>query len=132
MMSSTSRDPQGAQAPDLDYLGRARELGPELDALADEIERRRELPEAIVEALVDRGLFRLLLPRMLGGAELRPAVYVEVIECSRSLRMQVRIGDRHPLHSTALGKAILAHLPADERMLFLSLPLAKLQFPVSQ
>ena len=80
MMSSTSRDPQGAQAPDLDYLGRARELGPELDALADEIERRRELPEAIVEALVDRGLFRLLLPRMLGGAELRPAVYVEVIE----------------------------------------------------
>ena len=80
MMSSTSRDPQGAQAPDLDYLGRARELGRELDALADEIERRRELPEAIVEALVDRGLFRLLLPRMLGGAELRPAVYVEVIE----------------------------------------------------
>jgi len=50
-------------------------------------------------------------------------VYVEMIECSRSLRMQVRIGDRHPLHSTALGKAILAHLPADERMLFLSLPL---------
>ena len=80
MMSSTSRDPQGDQAPGVDYLGRARELGRELDALADEIERRRELPEAIVEALVDRGLFRLLLPRMLGGAELRPAVYVEVIE----------------------------------------------------
>ncbi len=50
-------------------------------------------------------------------------VYVEMIESSRSLRMQARIGDQHPLHSTALGKAILAHLPADERLLFLSLQL---------
>jgi alkylation response protein AidB-like acyl-CoA dehydrogenase len=74
-MRSTSLD-----ATDADYLRRARELGPELDAAAEEIERRRELPEAIVEALVERGLFRLLLPRTLGGAELRPAAYVSVIE----------------------------------------------------
>src|SRR5271169_4758592 len=79
-MRSTSRDPQGAQTSDLDYLRRARELGPELDAAAEEIEQRRELPEAIVEALVERGLFRLLLPRTLGGAELRPAAYVPVVE----------------------------------------------------
>lgn len=74
-MRSTSLD-----AIDADYLRRARELGPELDAAAEEIERRRELPEAIVEALVERGLFRLLLPRSRGGAELRPAAYVSVIE----------------------------------------------------
>jgi len=74
-MKSTSLD-----ATDADYLRRARELGPELDAAADEIERRRELPDAIVEALVERGLFRLLLPRNHGGAELRPAAYVSVIE----------------------------------------------------
>ena len=74
-MRSTSLD-----ASDTDYPRRARELGPELDAAAEEIERRRELPEAIVEALVERGLFRLLLPRTLGGAELRPATYVSVIE----------------------------------------------------
>ena len=67
-------------ATDADCLRRARELGPELDAAAEEIERRRELPEAIVEALVERGLFRLLLPGTLGGAELRPAAYVSVIE----------------------------------------------------
>lgn len=36
--------------------------------------------------------------------------YVEVVESSRILRIQGRIGDRHPLHSTALGKAILANL----------------------
>jgi alkylation response protein AidB-like acyl-CoA dehydrogenase len=68
------------EAPAKKYTERARELGPELEAAADEIERRRELPEVIVEALVDRGLFRLLLPRSLDGAELPPAAYVQVIE----------------------------------------------------
>ena len=61
-------------------LERARELGPMLAAAAVEIEQRRELPEAIVAALAERGLFRLLLPRSLGGAELPPALYVPVIE----------------------------------------------------
>jgi len=79
-MSSIFPEPQGAQAPNLDYLSRAQELGPELAAAGEDIERRRELPEAIVEALIERGLFRLLLPRALGGAELRPAAYVAVIE----------------------------------------------------
>jgi len=74
-MRSTSLD-----ATDTEYLRRAQELGPELDAAAEEIEQRRELPEAIIEALMERGLFRLLLPRTLGGAELRPAAYVSVIE----------------------------------------------------
>src|SRR5438552_703573 len=65
---------------DIEVLRRARELGPELDSAGEEIERRRELPEAIVAALIECGLFRLLLPRALKGAELRPAAYVEVIE----------------------------------------------------
>jgi alkylation response protein AidB-like acyl-CoA dehydrogenase len=61
-------------------LEAARQLGPALAAAAAEIERRRELPEAIVDALVERGLFRLLLPRSLGGAELPPSFYVPVVE----------------------------------------------------
>ena len=63
-----------------DYVERARQLGPELEAAAEEIERCRELPEPIVEALVECGLFRLLLPCSLGGAELPPGAYVQVIE----------------------------------------------------
>jgi indole-3-acetate monooxygenase len=63
----------------LDCLEAARELGPALALAADEIERRRELPDTIIDALVERGLFRLLLPRWLGGAELAPARYVPVI-----------------------------------------------------
>jgi alkylation response protein AidB-like acyl-CoA dehydrogenase len=76
-MSSTSGEMRSAGALASDYIERARELGPELDAAAEEIELRRELPEPIVEGLVERGLFRLLLPRALGGAELLDA-FVEL------------------------------------------------------
>jgi alkylation response protein AidB-like acyl-CoA dehydrogenase len=79
-MSSILPEPQGAQAADLDYLRRAQALGPELEVAAEEIERCRELPDPVVEALIERGLFRLLLPRAFGGAELHPAAYVAVIE----------------------------------------------------
>ena len=78
-MSSTSLDPRPADAPP-DYLERAREIAPMLAAAADEIEERRELPGRIVEALIERGFFRMLLPRSLGGAELDPLTYVQVLE----------------------------------------------------
>src|SRR6266404_4676669 len=78
-ISLTADDPVTA-AQGRDYVRRARELAPELAAAADEIECRRELPEPVVAALVERGFFRLLLPRSLGGAELLPADFVPVIE----------------------------------------------------
>jgi len=63
-----------------EYLQRACEFAPELAAASPEIERRRELPEGIRNALIERGFYRLLLPRSLGGAELLPAPYVRIIE----------------------------------------------------
>jgi len=63
-----------------DYVARARSLGPALATAADEIERSRELPASIVSTLIDNGLFRLLQPRSLGGAELDPMTYVRVVE----------------------------------------------------
>ena len=59
-----------ADDPDIDYLQRARDFVPELTAAAPQIERQRELPEAVLAAMVERGFFRMLLPRSLGGAEL--------------------------------------------------------------
>ena len=79
-MPASSADQFATDAQGIDYLGRARELAPALAAAADEIERRHELPEPVVNALVERGLFRMLLPRSLGGAELLPADFVPVIE----------------------------------------------------
>src|SRR5689334_5381416 len=63
-----------------DYVARARSLGAALTAVSDEIERNRELPAPILAALIGNGLFRLLQPRSLGGAELDPMSYVQVVE----------------------------------------------------
>jgi DNA-binding IclR family transcriptional regulator len=47
----------------------------------------------------------------LGALRGRQVVYLEIVESERSLRMQAQVGAQDPLHSTALGKALLAHMP---------------------
>jgi alkylation response protein AidB-like acyl-CoA dehydrogenase len=63
-----------------DHIARARALAPMLMEAENEIERRRELPPAIVSTLIDGGFFRMLQPRFLGGAELRPVIFTQVTE----------------------------------------------------
>src|SRR5215472_8877980 len=63
-----------------EYLQRACDFAPELAAAAPEIDWQRELPEKVVAAMVERGFFRMLLPRSLDGGELLPAPYVAVVE----------------------------------------------------
>ena len=94
-MSSTSLDLRRAESRGIDYLERAREIAPMLAAAADEIEERRQLPERVVEALIERGFFRMLLPRSLGGAELDPLTYVQVLE---------EIAKAEPITAWSLGQ----------------------------
>jgi alkylation response protein AidB-like acyl-CoA dehydrogenase len=76
-----SRQPSSAASPGAaDYLARARDLVPMLEAAGPRIEAARQLPDDVLDALYEAGLFRLLLPRSLGGAELDPVSYVAVIE----------------------------------------------------
>jgi indole-3-acetate monooxygenase len=63
-----------------DYLDRARSLAPLLERAAPQMERERQLTGEVVAALHEAGLYRLLLPRSVGGAELNPADFVEIIE----------------------------------------------------
>jgi alkylation response protein AidB-like acyl-CoA dehydrogenase len=51
-----------------------------LERAAPQMEREHQLTREVVAALHDAELYRLLLPRSLGGAELAPADFVAVIE----------------------------------------------------
>ncbi|HXN22903.1 MAG TPA: IclR family transcriptional regulator [Candidatus Dormibacteraeota bacterium] len=42
-------------------------------------------------------------------------LYLDVLESPHTFRLASQIGSRRPVHSTALGKAILAHLPLEEK-----------------
>src|SRR5665213_3327518 len=59
-----------------DPVARAREVGTEIDAAADEIERTRRIPEALLGRMHDQRLSRMRLPRAAGGDETEPGVYV--------------------------------------------------------
>ena len=61
-----------------DLLEAARTLAPRLRAASDAIERGRSLTEPIVQALADAGLYRMFLPRSLGGGEVDPLTYFDV------------------------------------------------------
>lgn len=58
----------------------ARELAPLVRQHAEEAERHRRLAPVVVRALTDAGLFRLLLPRSLGGFEVDPVTFSEIAE----------------------------------------------------
>ena len=63
-----------------DPLVRARELGPAIEAAADEIERTQRMPEPLLSQLHAARLCRMLLPRSVDGDELEPWVYLRAIE----------------------------------------------------
>ncbi|MEO5883772.1 MAG: acyl-CoA dehydrogenase family protein, partial [Caldimonas sp.] len=48
-------------------------------------DRDRRLPNAVFEALAEAGLFRLWLPEALGGPELSPLAFMEVVEAAAEL-----------------------------------------------
>lgn len=63
-----------------DVLEAARSLSTEIRAAADDTERERHLPRRLVDRLVRAGVFRLCVPRTLGGSEAHPELLVAVIE----------------------------------------------------
>lgn len=61
-------------------IERARDLRPAIERAAPAIERQRELSPELLADLHAAKMFRLLLPRSVGGEELEPATYLQVIE----------------------------------------------------
>jgi len=63
-----------------ELLAAARGLARQIATAAEEIEQQRRLPGGLVEALVQADLFKMLVPRSVGGAELDLPSYIKVIE----------------------------------------------------
>ncbi len=61
-------------------VGAARDLAPRVAAAGDAIERDRRLPADLVDALADAGLFRMLVPASVGGAETDVITFIRVLE----------------------------------------------------
>ncbi len=61
-------------------LAGALALAPRVRAEADRIERERRLTPELVQAMAAAGVFRLLVPRALGGLEVEPTTFVTTVE----------------------------------------------------
>jgi alkylation response protein AidB-like acyl-CoA dehydrogenase len=67
-----------------DHIARARKIAPLLAAAAPRIDAAYELPPDVLDAMHAEGMFRLLVPRSLGGSELDPATYIQCVEAIAS------------------------------------------------
>ncbi len=63
-----------------DPVIRARDLGPAIMAAADQLERTRRIPAALLEQLYASRLLRMLLPRSVDGDQTDPMTYLAAIE----------------------------------------------------
>ena len=74
--------PRNGAATILDALQRA---APLVRERRDSFDRLRRLPDEVFETLADTGLFRLWLPRAVGGPELSPFEFMSVVEAAAAL-----------------------------------------------
>jgi indole-3-acetate monooxygenase len=65
---------------EIDPVVRARDVGPAIAAVGDEIERTQTIPEPELSQLHQSRLFRMLLPRSAGGDQVEPWVYLRAVE----------------------------------------------------
>ena len=98
--------------PAADPIALARALGPAIAAAADEIERTRRIPAALLDQLHAARGFRMLLPRSAGGDEVAPWTYAaavaEYARADASLAWNIFVGN-----SAALIAPFIAVLPPD-------------------
>lgn len=62
------------------HLASIAALAPVIEAHADAAEQQRRLPPPVVRAMIEAGLFKLYLPRSLGGSELEPLEFAQCLE----------------------------------------------------
>jgi alkylation response protein AidB-like acyl-CoA dehydrogenase len=68
-----------------EYLGAVHRLGALVSEHRRSFDEARRIPEAVFTALADAGLFRLYLPKTLGGPELSPFDFMRIVEAASAL-----------------------------------------------
>ena len=94
-------------------------LGYKLVELAEGVRRRGAYLEAVARDVIAKLSQRLGESVNLAALDHGLPVYLAQADADRTMRMVTRVGHAVPLHSTAVGKAILAHLPPDRVEQFL-------------
>ncbi len=84
VQAPTDTRPMAAQTL-TQHLASISALAPVIAAHADAAENQRCLPQPIVRAMIDAGLFKLYLPRSLGGSELDPLEFAQCLEAIAAL-----------------------------------------------
>src|SRR5262249_53621205 len=95
-----------------DVAGRVRTLLPMIAAHAEETERERRIAAPLVAAMLEAGLFRMLLPRPFNGTETDPLTFIGAIE-------EIAKADAStawPFCQTAVAGMIGAYLPPETGM----------------
>jgi alkylation response protein AidB-like acyl-CoA dehydrogenase len=93
-----------------DPLARARALGNEIVAAADEIEETRRIPATLLDKMHQARLCRMLLPRAFDGDEVEPGTYLLAIEtvarCDASVAWNLFVANSAALIAPHLEPAI--------------------------
>ena len=96
----------------------ARELGPLIRTCADDIEARGSVSAEVIEAITDRGLFRLNIPARSYGEQAHPLVVFHVIEAlahaDASTAWVVMIASEVSLLAAYLPNAVLSQMIGGE------------------
>ena len=90
-----------------DPIARARQLQPLIAAHADDLERTRRIPPPLLDQLHQARMFRLLMPRSVGGDEVEPWTYLRAMEevgrADASVAWNVFVGNSSALIASFLG-----------------------------
>lgn len=65
---------------DIDWVARARELAPAVEAAADRTEAEGKVPKDVMDAMHDAKMFRMCLPESLDGGAASPLELMQVLE----------------------------------------------------
>lgn len=116
-VGSTSAGGTPAGETGADILAAARAIGPLIRAEAEAIEAAGRLTDKVVAALKQAGVFRMTMPRSMGGPEVDPitqlAVVEEVARADGSTGWVVMIGSDGGFYAAHLERAVAERIYAD-------------------